>query len=173
MGGRKLIAAAVAALALAACSEGAAPVEPAEAPAPVKAGREGAYEAAGGEPEGFVRALYAMYATPGETPPPGRDPLYSRTLNALVGEDFRRSGGKPSLDRDPVCDCTGGAVALTSVTVTQADRANADAAVVFTVDGQKKRQTLKLVREATAWRVADVVVEGEEPLAARLTKAIG
>lgn len=175
-----MTAAAVLALTAAACS-GAdeAPPAPTEAPAPLPQplplGREGAYQAASGDPEGFVRALYAIYAAPDRTAPePGRDPLYTRTLNALVGEDFRRAtGGKPWLDGDPVCDCQDGAVVLTSVAVTQTDRNTAEAAVVFTVDGQKRRQTLKLSREATAWRVADVLVAGRPALSESLLKAIG
>ncbi|MEG1028942.1 MAG: DUF3828 domain-containing protein, partial [Brevundimonas sp.] len=150
-----MTAAAVLVLTATACSpaEEVSPA-PVEAPAPLPPGREGAYQAAGGDPEGFVRALYAAYAATDQTAPePGRDPLYTRTLNALVGEDFRRSNGKPWLKTDPVCDCTGGTVALTSVALTQADRTTAEAAVVFTVDGQERHQTLKLSREATAWRV--------------------
>ena len=169
-----IMTAAVLALAAAACSRTEdAPPASAEASAPLPAGREGAYQAAGGDPEGFVRALYAAYAAPGQTAPePGRDPLYTRTLNALVGEDFRRSHGKPWLKTDPVCDCTGGAVVLTSVAMTQADRTTAEAAVVFTVDSKERHQTLKLSREATAWRVADVLVEGRPALSESLLKAI-
>lgn len=169
-----IMTAAVLALTAAACSPAEkAPPAPAEASVPLPPGREGAYQAASGDPEGFVRALYAAYAAPDQTAPePGRDPLYTRTLNALVGEDFRRSHGKPWLKIDPVCDCMGGVVVLTSVAVTQADKTTAEAAVVFTVDGQERRQTLKLSREATQWRVSDVLVAGRLALSESLLKAI-
>lgn len=168
--------AAAAALLAAACSPPAEEAAaPAEAPAPVMKGREAAYAAARGEPEGFVRALYALYADPQETPPPGRDPLLGRTLNAMVGADHHQAVGEkrpPYLKHDFICDCDGGTVVLTSVQVTPVDRFNADAAVVFTVDGQEKRQTLKLVQEGMNWKVADVLVPGQAPLTERILKVI-
>lgn len=160
-------------LALSACNETPAPEAAAPATSTYPATREGAFEAAGGDPEGFVRALYGAYAAAEPRPEPGRDPLYSRTLNALVGEDHRRSSGKPWLTVDPVCDCTGGAVALSSVSVNQADPANATADVVFSVDGVEKRPTLTLAREATRWRVADTQAPGQPRLSESLFKAIG
>ena len=160
-------------LALSACSETPAPQAPAPAAPSYPATRDGTFEAAAGDPEAFVRALYAAYAAAEPRPEPGRDPLYSRTLNALVGEDHRRSGGKPWLTVDPVCGCTGGAVALSSVSVNQADPANATADVVFTVDGAEKRRTLTLAREATRWRVADAQAPGQPLLSESLFKAIG
>lgn len=123
-----------------------------------------------------MRALYALYAAPEPPPPPGRDPLLGRTLNAMVGADHNQAlgrGGRPYLQRDFICDCAGGAVALTSVQATRIDKTNAEAAVVFTVDGQEKRQTLKLVQEGMNWKVADVLVPGQAPLTERLLKVIG
>lgn len=162
---------------LAACSQAADPAAAPEAPAvPAKVGRDAAYEAAAGEPEGFVRALYGIYAATGQAAPaPGRDSLLGRTLNAMVGADHNQALGKgrrPYLRKDFICDCTGGQVVLTSVQTAQADKNNAEAAVVFTVDGQEKRQTLKLVREGTNWKVADVLVPGQAPLTERLLKVI-
>lgn len=183
---RKVMTAKTAAMAiaavLAACSQADEPAAPAEAPAaapapaPAKVGRDAAYEAAGGDAEGFARALYGIYAATGQaSPAPGRDPLLGRTLNAMVGADHNLAltkGRRPYLRRDFICDCTGGAVALTSIQVAQVDKANAAAAVVFTVDGQEKRQTLKLIREGTNWKVADVLVPGQAPLTERLLKVI-
>lgn len=160
-------------LTLAACDEASPPQEPAPAAPTYAATRDGAFEAASDTPETFIRALYAAYEADEPRPEPGREPLYTRTLNALVGEDFRRSNGKPWLKVDPVCDCTGGEVKLTSLSVAQADRTNATAEVVFTVDGSEKRQTLTLAREATRWRVADVQLAGQPRLSESLFKAIG
>lgn len=177
---RKLMTAKTTAMAvfalLAACTQAGEAADAPERPAPAKIGRDAAYEAAGGDPEGFVRALYGIYAATGQaSPAPGRDPLLGRTLNAMVGADHNQALGKgrrPYLRKDFICDCTGGQVALTSVQATQADKNTAEAAVVFTVDGQEKRQTLKLVREGMNWKVADVLVPGQAPLTERLLKVI-
>jgi len=177
---RKLMTAKTTAMAvlalLAACSQAGEAADAPEPPAPAKVGRDAAYEAAGGEPEGFVRALYGVYAATGQaSPAPGRDPLLGRTLNAMVGADHNQALGKgrrPYLRKDFICDCTGGQVVLASVQTAQADKNNAEAAVVFTVDGQEKRQTLKLVREGMNWKVADVLVPGQAPLTERLLKVI-
>lgn len=160
-------------LALSACDSQPAPTEATPAAPTYPATRAGAFEAAAGTPEDMVRALYAAYASSEPRPEPGREPLYTRTLNALVGEDFRRSNGKPWLKNDPVCDCSGGTVALTSVSVNQADRTNATADVVFTLDGMEKRQTLTLMREATRWRIADIKRADNPSLSENLFKAVG
>jgi hypothetical protein len=172
-----LIAAMLAGLAACSPSEEAA-VEPAEAPAALPPGRPAIYEAARVGPEEFVRALYAVHATPGagmgEPPPPGRDPIYDRMLNAMIGEDFRKANGAvPTLNYDPICDCQDSeGFALESVTVTQSGPAAAEAAVVFVNMGETKRQTLKLVKEGAMWKVADVQVPGRPPLTEQLMAAI-
>ncbi|MDO9586859.1 MAG: DUF3828 domain-containing protein [Brevundimonas sp.] len=172
-----LIAAAVLA-GLAACSpEGAAP-EPADAPAALPPGRPAIYEAARVGPEAFVRALYAVHATPGggmgEPLAPGQDPIYDRMLNAMIGADFARAAGEvPTLNYDPVCDCQDSeGFVLESVTVTQSGPAAAEAAVVFVNMGETKRQTLKLVKEGPMWKVSDVLVPGRPPLTEQLMAAI-
>jgi hypothetical protein len=161
---RRLVPA-LTALALAACSEeGEAPAEPASAPAVAAAPagtREAAYAAAREGPEPFVRALFARHAegAPQEPPPPpGRDPLLGRTLNAAVGA----VGG---LEVDPTCGCAPGqAVALTSVAVVPSDANTASAEVAFSVAGQPRTRTLSLVREGPSWRLADARAPGERPL---------
>lgn len=172
-----LIAAAVLA-GLAACSpEGAAP-EPADAPAALPPGRPAIYEAARVGPEAFVRALYAVHATPGggmgEPLAPGQDPIYDRMLNAMIGADFARAAGEvPTLNYDPVCDCQDSeGFVLESVTVTQSGPAAAEAAVVFVNTGETKRQTLKLVKEGPMWKVSDVLVPGRPALTEQLMAAI-
>ena len=175
---RHVLIAATVLAGLAACSpSGDEAVEPADAPATLPPGRPAIYEAARVGPEAFVRALYAAYATPdglGEPPPPGRDPLYDRMLNAMIGEDFRKANGEvPTLNYDPICDCQDSeGFALESVAVTQAGPAEAEAAVVFVNMGETKRQTLKLVKEGPMWRVADVLVPGRQPLTEQLMAAI-
>ena len=164
---------------LAACSpsgEGAS--GPADAPAALPPGRPAIYEAARVGPEEFVRALYAVHATPGasmgEPPRPGQEPIYGRMLNAMIGADFAKAaGGVPTLNHDPICDCQdSGDFTLVSVTVTSSDPQTAEAAVVFINTGETKRQTLKLVKEGPMWRVSDVLVPGRPALTEQLMAAI-
>ncbi len=170
----------VAALAaLAGCSPSADEVvEPADAPAALPPGRPAIYEAARVGPEEFVRALYAVYATPGagmgEPPRPGQDPIYDRMLNAMIGADFAKAAGEvPTLNYDPICDCQdSGVFTLDSVTVMQSGPQAAEAAVVFTNAGETKQQTLKLVKEGPMWKVSDVLVPGRQPLTEQLMAAI-
>jgi hypothetical protein len=173
-----LIAAAVF-VGLAACSpsgEGAS--GPADAPAALPPGRPAIYEAARVGPEEFVRALYAVHATPGasmgEPPRPGQEPIYGRMLNAMIGADSAKAAGEvPTLNHDPICDCQdSGDFTLVSVTVTSSDPQTAEAAVVFTNMGETKRQTLKLVKEGPMWRVSDVLVPGRPALTEQLMAAI-
>jgi hypothetical protein len=173
-----LIAAAVF-VGLAACSpsgEGAS--GPADVPAALPPGRPAIYEAARVGPEEFVRALYAVHATPGasmgEPPRPGQEPIYGRMLNAIIGADFAKAaGGVPTLNHDPICDCQDSEdFTLVSVTVTSSDPQTAEAAVVFTNMGETKRQTLKLVKEGPMWRVSDVLVPGRPALTEQLMAAI-
>lgn len=150
-------------LATAACS----PAEE-KTPAPAEApliGRAAVYAAGEKDAEAFVRALYANAAAPQPNDPkaamisPGREPLYSRTLNALVGVDFREAKGEvPYLNYDPICACQDAdGFALTALKMTpDGDRA-ASADVTFTNHGQTHRQTLKLVKEGPMWRIADVI----------------
>jgi hypothetical protein len=175
-----LTSAAVAALALSACSndEAKAPEASAAAAPAAPAGRDAVYAAAEAGPEAFVRALYAQYVTggpQGEPPAPGRDPIYDRMLSAMIGEDFRKAGGEvPTLNYDPICGCQdSGNFTLDSVAVTPgADERKADVAVVFTNMGETRRQTLKLVKEGRMWKVNDVLVPGEKPLTEQLMAAI-
>lgn len=161
-----MMTAAMLALTAAACSPAEeTPPAPAEAPL---TGRAAVYAAGEKDAEAFVRALYANLAVPRtmtagpavqETFPPGRDPIYSRTMNALIGEDFRAAKGEvPTLNYDPLCACqdTDGFV-LNAVTMTPDGPKAASAEVVFTNLGQTWKRTLKLSKEGPMWRIADVI----------------
>jgi len=159
-----MMTATVLALTVAACS----PAEE-KAPAPAEApltGRAAIYAAGEKDAEAFARALYA--APPSATPDPtaatispGRDPLYSRTLNALIGVDFREAQSRdevPYLNYDPICACQDiDGFALKTVTMTPDGPQAATAEVVFTNHGRERRQTLKLVKEGPMWRIADII----------------
>ncbi|MBD3832373.1 DUF3828 domain-containing protein [Brevundimonas bullata] len=138
-----------------------------KAPAPAEApltGRAAIYAAGEKDAEAFVRALYANAAAPLANDPaaaisPGRDPLYSRTLNALIGVDFREAKGEvPHLNYDPVCACQDAdGFVLTALKMTPDGDKAASADVTFTNHGETQQQTLKLVKEGPMWRIADVV----------------
>ncbi len=168
-------------VALTGCSQGEAPADGEAVEAGAAAVPEGAMtvdQAAQAGPEPFVRALYARYATQTasgvEPPPPGRDPIYSRRMNALIGEDFRNAGGEvPTLNYDPICDCQDGTTELQQVTITETGTNEAEAALTFLKSGVPHQQTLFLVKEGPAWRIEDVVVPGRAPLAEALLAAIG
>jgi hypothetical protein len=165
MRARIIMTAAVLALTATACS----PAED-KAPAPAEApltGRAAIYAAGEQNAEAFARALYADAAAPMANDPskaairPGRDPLYSRTLNALIGVDFRDAQSRdevPYLNYDPVCACQDAdGFALTALKMTPDGDKAATAEVTFTNHGQTQQQTLKLVREGPMWRIADII----------------
>lgn len=161
----RLIPATAMALVLAACSAADTPT-PADASTseavPAPGTREAVYAAQSEGPEPFVRALYAQYVAggpKGEVPAPGREPLFSRTLNATIGADVRIANGEvPSLNYDLICACQDqGVFTLDSVVVGQTDANTATAAVVFTNAGVTTAQTLSLVREGVNWKVDDVI----------------
>lgn len=149
-------------LAVTACS----PKTPEKAEAPAAAalppGRPAVYAVQAEGPEPFVRALYAIYVAGGPKeppPPPGQDPLYSRMLNATIGADVRVAKGEvPTLNYDLICGCQDqGAFTLDSLAVAQSAPSAAEAAVAFTNEGRITRQTLKLVREGSNWKVDDII----------------
>ena len=163
-----LATAAVLALTAAACSAEKEAPAPAEAAASALTGRAAVYAAGEKDAEAFVRALYARAAEPRDAPDPaeaaitpGRDPLHSRTLNALIGVDFREAQSRdevPYLNYDPVCACQDAdGFALKAVTMTPDGPQAATAEVVFTNHGRERRQTLKLVKEGPMWRIADII----------------
>ncbi|ADL01548.1 YbjP/YqhG family protein [Brevundimonas subvibrioides] len=182
-----LVLLSAAALALSACSSGDEVTPEADASASGSAGvattglpvgsgtREAVYAAQSEGPEPFVRALYAQYVAggpKGEQPAPGQEPLYSRTLNALIGADFRAANGEvPNLNYDPICGCQDqGVFTLDSMAVAQADVNTAQATVLFTNAGEQKDATLKLVREGVNWKVDDIAFGTEESLHDMLMK---
>ena len=130
-------------------------------------------------PEAFVRALYARYdpavvAAAPEAPAPGRDPIYSRKLNAMIGADATAANGEvPTLNYDPICDCQDGTTELEQLTITETGPNTAEAALTILKSGVPHQQTLFLIKEGPAWRIDDVVVPGRDPLTTTLLAAIG
>lgn len=179
---RNIFILSAAALALAACSgnEEAKAPDNASASASDSAGvattglpagsgtREDVYAAQSQGAEPFVRALYAQYVAGGprgEQPAPGQDPLFSRTLNALIGADFRAANGEvPTLNGDPICGCQDQAdFTIMTLAVAQSEPNAAEATIGFSNLGEAKNLKLKLVREGVNWKVDDVI-DGETSL---------
>ncbi len=172
---RSLIVVSAAALMLAACSQDKEAKEPASASAtggataptgPVS--RDQVYAAAGEGAEAFVRAIYAQYVNggpEGAPPAPGQDPMFSRTMNALIGADFRAANGEvPTLNYDPFCACQDqGDFVVRATAVAQSDPNTAEANVAFTNMGEQKDLKLKLVREGPNWKVDDII-DGSDSL---------
>lgn len=151
--------------AVAACSpaeEAEAPATEAATPAADPQSRDAVYAVQAESPEAFVRAIYARYTAggpTGEPPTPGQDPLFSRTMNALIGADVRAANGEvPTLNYDPFCGCQDqGEFVVTALAVAQADPNTAEADVSFTNAGEAKSMKLELVREGPNWKVEDIV----------------
>lgn len=158
---------------LAACSpaEETPSAESAEAVATASAGvppigggpvtRDQIYAAAAEGPEPFVRAIFAQYIAggpQGEPPAPGQDPIFSRTMNALIGDDFRAANGEvPTLNYDPFCQCQDqDGFVVNSMATAQGDANTAGVSVVFTNMGGQKTAILELVREGGNWKVDDI-----------------
>ncbi|WP_298161617.1 DUF3828 domain-containing protein [Brevundimonas sp.] len=169
---RTLILVSIGAMTLAACSQGEEAGKTASAPASATAGsaaaptgpvsRDQVYAAAGEGPEAFVRTIYAQYVNggpQGEQPAPGQDPMFSRTMNALIGADFRAANGEvPTLNYDPLCACQDqGEFVVAAMAVAQSDPNTAEANVAFTNMGEPKNLKLKLVREGPNWKVDDII----------------
>lgn len=183
---RTLILVSAGALALTACAPEAADAPEGDAAAatattgpaaPAGPGtREAIHAAAAAGPEPFVRAIYDQFVNggpKGEPPAPGQDPIFSRTMNALIGADVRAANGEvPTLNYNPFCGCQDqGAFVVTALAVAQSDPNAADANVAFTNAGQAKRMELKLVREGGNWKVDDIVdVDGQGSLHDALMK---
>lgn len=159
------LSAVAACVVMAACSpaEEAAPTAPApEATAVDAQSRDAIYAVQSEGPEAFVRAIYGRYAAGGPTgqpPEPGQDPLFSRTMNALIAADVLAANGEvPRLNYDPFCGCQDqGEFIITAIAVAQADPNSADANVSFTNAGQAREMRLELVREGPNWKVEDIV----------------
>jgi hypothetical protein len=158
---------------MAACSpaDEGAPADGAEAMAsasasvpPIGTGpvtRDQIYAAAAEGPEPFVRAIFAQYVSGGPSelpPPPGQDPIFSRMMNALIGDDFRAANGEVgTIEYDIFCQCQDqDGFVVNSMAVAQGDENTASASVVFTNMGIQKTATLELVREGGNWKVDDV-----------------
>lgn len=171
------LAAVAACAAIAACSpsEEAAPADEATAEASASAGavvppigsgpvtRAQIYAAAAESPEAFARAIFAQYVNGGPSeppPPPGQDPMFSRTMNALIGDDFRAANGEVgTIEFDIFCQCQDqDGFVVDSMAVAQGDENTAGVSVVFTNMGIQKTAILELVREGGNWKVDDVEI---------------
>lgn len=155
-------------LSLGACGQSGSETGKSEATPSATASAQGA-DTAGAET--FVRNLFAAYSdAPGATGPENQ---WSSGTQALLDANSEAAGGVGYLSADPICDCQDWLnLRVTSLAVTPTGADSADAAVAFTMgEGERTtNETLKLVREAGAWKVDDIVygeghaMVGEPPL---------
>lgn len=124
-------------------------------------------------PRAFVERLYAGYRQPDYDPlaDPGR--VLAPPLAAAVAEDVRLSKDEVGyMDADPFCQCQdpGGLRPLVGE-VRTSGRSAATAHVLLRFPGSDRRDlSLRLVRTAAGWRVADVVTADEPSLLASLRR---
>lgn len=124
--------------------------------------------------EAFVRALYGSYSEAVDANPWGGDQAFSHRLNALMARDVELSGDElPYLDADPVCNCQDWEnLSVRSVRLASAPGGAVDATVQFINAGEESTNVLRLVRQASGWRIDDIVYpETGSGLAAALAES--
>ena len=117
-------------------------------------------------PRHFVERIYAGYARESYSPlaRPGR--IFAPVLVAAIHEDQRLSKGEVGfLDGDPVCDCqdpAGLRATIADIATTAPNAATVHVALRFGTD--RRALTLRLVRTAAGWRIADITSATEPSL---------
>jgi hypothetical protein len=119
-------------------------------------------------PRHFVGRLYAGYRRQDYSPLARPASVFAPPLAAAIDEDRRLSGDEVGfLDGDPVCDCQDPA-GLRARIAQLSPRGSAEATVRVTLrfgaSGEGRILTLRLVRTAAGWRVADVATSDSPSL---------
>lgn len=124
-----------------------------------------------GDPEKFVRGLFAQYAD--GTKPRDAVSIFDDSTMALIQRDRDLAKGElPWLDYDPVCNCQDwDDLEVTEVRV--ARDPDTTAGVAFRNGGKTFRQDFMLRCTSDGWKVHDITVRPDNTsLRAGLTKAI-
>ncbi|HEX4737912.1 MAG TPA: DUF3828 domain-containing protein [Allosphingosinicella sp.] len=117
-------------------------------------------------PRHFVERVYAGYGHESYDPLAHPERLFAPALVAAIHEDQRLAKGEVGfLDGDPVCDCQdpGGLRATIAEIVTTAPNA-ATARVALRFGPDRRALTLRLVRTAAGWRIADIASQTDPSL---------
>jgi hypothetical protein len=123
---------------------------------------------AAASPRGFVEHLYAAYRNQSWSPLARPALVFAPPLVAAISEDRRLSGDEVGfLDGDPVCDCqdaSGLRAKILALTPDGNVAATVRVALRFGGSGEARKLTLRLVRTAAGWRIADVATSDSASL---------
>jgi hypothetical protein len=124
-------------------------------------------------PRAFVERLYAGYRDPDYSPLAHPRRIFAPPLVAAIREDARLSRDEVGfMDADPLCQCQDAAGLRPLIRqVDRPGRTTATAHVLLSLAGSDRRElSLRLVRTAAGWRVADVATADEPSLLAALER---
>ncbi|HEY0413266.1 MAG TPA: DUF3828 domain-containing protein [Allosphingosinicella sp.] len=122
-------------------------------------------------PRAFVERLYASYRDPDFSPLAKPEQVFAPALVAAIREDRRLSRDEVGfMDADPLCECQdpGGMRPLVEA-VSEPTRGTATVRVTLRFGPADRRDlSLRLVRLAAGWRIADVASTDQPSLLADL-----
>lgn len=123
-------------------------------------------------PRRFVERVYAGYARDDYSPFTHAERVFAPALLAEFREDTRLSRGEVGfMDADPLCQCQdpGGLhPSILSLSRSGAAAATARVSIRFGDGADRRQVTLKLVRLAAGWRIADIAAADEPSLLASI-----
>jgi hypothetical protein len=123
-------------------------------------------------PKAFVERLYAGYRDPDYSPLAHPRRVFAAPLVAAIREDRRLSRDEVGfMDADPICQCQDASGLRPEIReVATLSRSTATVRVVIDFGGSDVRDlSLRLVRSAGSWRIADIVTADETSLLNSLT----
>lgn len=127
--------------------------------------------AAAETPRRFVERVYAGYRDPDFSPLKRPERVFAPPLVTAIREEARASRGEVGfMDADPLCDCQDPAGMRPSVTeAARTGPAAARVRVALHFGSETRNLSLKLVRTAAGWRIADISDADEPSLLVDLT----
>jgi hypothetical protein len=124
-------------------------------------------------PRHFVERVYAGYRDPDFSPLKRPERVFAPALVAAMREEARLSRGEVGfMDADPLCECqdpSGLRPSVTDAAPIRPAAARVRVTLRFGEGGELRELTLRLVRTAAGWRIADVSGPDEPSLLADLT----
>ncbi|HEX8241708.1 MAG TPA: hypothetical protein VF574_18380 [Allosphingosinicella sp.] len=123
-------------------------------------------------PRAFVERLYAGYRDPDYSPLARPRRVFAPPLVAAIREDRRLSRDEVGyMDADPLCQCQDPSGLQPRIgEVRGSDRGRATVNVRVDFGSDRRELSLRLVRTAAGWRVADVATADEPSLLAGLRR---
>jgi hypothetical protein len=124
-------------------------------------------------PRAFVERVYAGYRDPDYSPLAHPRRIFAAPLVAAIREDRRLSRDEVGfMDADPICQCQDPSGLRPDIReVATPTRSTATVRVVIDFGGSDVRDlSLRLVRSAGSWRIADIVTADQTSLLDSLTR---